>query len=486
MGLLFKQSQNISPSMKNFKKRYEFDPNKDLIGKGGFSKVYRAFDKHRNRVVALKFYYGVWSEKYDIISEINRMENIVHPNLVRYYDATIVEAVNAFGENEQLQVGIMEYADAGDITAIYRLKDKKIFESIIIDILKGLSHLHDHGIAHRDLKPKNILLTRNEKGKLTAKIADFGISKNVDKEDTGASTQLLGSVEYMSPEQFNTKKYGIDNKLHTNVDLWALGVIIYEMLAHQTPFGNRATGFSNEQILNNILFADVKIDYSKLEEPFLAVVKKCLVKHAADRAKFADDLLRIIQEQYNATAKKPLEVSAPNRPTPQITSQPTEEITNKINTEPTSQDTVILPNNINREAPKKPEPPKIIPPTPPNITPAPEPKTKSNNNTGNPYIGYVPPVQKTNGNNGRFNSTLEEGKKYFRQKDFINSFRYINSVGENLLDTETKFYKGFMLYNGKCGGAHDAVSGKRLMDEAKAEDHALVVELMVKYILNDY
>ena len=101
----------------------------------------------------------------------------IHPNIIRYYDATIISSVNAIGEEEKIQVGIMEYANAGDITDLFSSSDRELKMKIIKDILRGLVFLHDNKLAHRDLKPKNILMHRaNEE--MHAKIADFGISLN--------------------------------------------------------------------------------------------------------------------------------------------------------------------------------------------------------------------------------------------------------------------------------------------------------------------
>jgi len=247
-----------------FTKRYQFDPQKDFLGKGGFSKVFKAFDSVRKREVALKFFYGNWSEKYDIIGEINRMDDLVHPNIIRHYDATILESTSAIGEIEKIQVGIMEYANSGDLTDILKSKTTLLIHDLIHDILTGLQYLHDNHIVHRDLKPKNILLSKGKNSKLTAKIADFGISKKIGFEEKDESTQLLGSVEYMAPEQFNPQKYGMDGTANTQLDLWSLGIIIYELFTQTTPFGNRSTGLSNEEILSNILFKDIVIEYNRL------------------------------------------------------------------------------------------------------------------------------------------------------------------------------------------------------------------------------
>ena len=241
------------------------------------------------------------SGKYDIISEINRMDDMAHPNLIRYFDATIIPSVNAIGEKEDIQVGILEYANAGDISIFFKKKRRKeTYHNIILGILKGLQYLHDNKIAHRDLKPKNILLSQ-KRGKYIAKIADFGISKKIGGlDDSAVSSQLLGSVEYMSPEQFAPAVYGINGKLSTNVDLWSLGIIIYEIFAGQLPFGSRTQGITYEQILNNILFQDLEIDYSLLPKPYDEVVRRCLVKHAAKRCRDASELIDILEGRQQA------------------------------------------------------------------------------------------------------------------------------------------------------------------------------------------
>ena len=78
------------------------------------------------------------------------------------------------------------------------------------------------------------------------------------------------------------------------------------------------------------------------------------------------------------------------------------------------------------------------------------------------------------------------GKQFFKEKDYIKSFQYLKPhYIDEKLDTEAKLYVGYMLYNGKCGGEHDPQKGKKLMDEAKFEDRSLVMDLMVKFILND-
>lgn len=453
------------------KERYRFDTKKDFIGKGGFSKVYRAYDTVRKRTVALKFYSGSASEKYDIISEINRMEDMVHENLIRYYDADILTSVNAIGETENIQVGIMEYANAGDIGSyFFEKRSMKITCNVIKGILEGLKYLHDNDIVHRDLKPKNILLSKSAKGVVTPKIADFGISKKISMDDSNMSSQLLGSVEYMAPEQFAPAVYGVNGKFDTNADLWSIGIIIYEIFSRKLPFGSRTKGITYEQILNNILFQELEVDYSLIPEPFKTIVRKCLVKHAEKRAKSAKELIDIIDG-------KAITVSTPSQDIKQQPATDANKNTASTFVEKTTKTTVLdkTPTSSDREQTRL-------------INKKANQLFKEDKDTGGKDI--VSSDEETGtpvpGNSRFITHEINVGKNLFKLGNFVESFKILDKYRFNVeFDTEAKFYLGYMYYNGKCGGAHDPAKGRRLMNSAKRENRALVLELMVKYVLQN-
>lgn len=284
----------------DFKDRYTFDPAKDLLGKGGFARVFRAWDVVRKRYVALKYFQGDWSEKYDIIGEISRMERIVHPNLIQYYDATIVKTPNAYGTEDNVQVGIMEYAPDGSLQDFMRSNPSQAEIKEVVDgILSGLEVLHRNNILHRDIKPQNILMAK-EGNRWVPKISDFGLSKQMEAEEA-SSSQLLGTIEYMAPEQFNPKRFGIDGQISTNVDLWSFGAIVYEIFKGQPPFGQRSNGDSTEQILSNIIGEELPADIGQIPVPFASIVQRCLVKKAADRAQDPAKLREMLQGDPEAT-----------------------------------------------------------------------------------------------------------------------------------------------------------------------------------------
>jgi len=469
----------------DFKERYQFDPAKDLIGKGGFSKVYKAFDRIRQKIVALKFYYGSISDKYDIISEINRMEDLIHPNLIRYYDADILASVNSIGEKEMIQVGIMEYADGGDISKIFGLKDANMYRNVILDVLNGLSFLHNNGIVHRDIKPKNILLVNNP-DRITAKICDFGIAKRIGEPDHSASSQILGSVEYMAPEQFNPAKFGINNQISTNVDLWSIGIIIFELLTNQTPFGNRSTGLTNEQILSNILFNEIQDNIPTLPEPFKEVVNRCLIRQAMDRVSHADELIAILEGRPAVSLSLPEKDLLGKTETIEKES----DLVKKVEVYNTAQ--VPRENNGNKPLFLS----KTIPSTPGKDTLVFKPiqvtekerVREKKPKIANSFISRYPLLKvKVTKLSDKALRDAEQAKLFFEQKKYPQSFSLLEPLlqtGE--LDTASKFFLGYMYYNGKCGGAHDSELGKELMDTAKTENRSLVMDLMLKFVLEGY
>src|SRR5215217_6569021 len=165
----------------DFQERYEFNPKTDLIGKGGFSKVYKATDTLLERPVALKFFTGNLGDKYQVLNEIRKVIRFEHPNLCKYYDVAVLTSKNVLGEPERIEVGIMEYIDAGNFKTFTK-KNPQHVDKLLVDVLRGLAFLHKHGIAHRDLKPQNILIKIVD-DEPVSKITDFGISKLIGSED---------------------------------------------------------------------------------------------------------------------------------------------------------------------------------------------------------------------------------------------------------------------------------------------------------------
>ena len=301
----------------DFRRRFIYDIETDFIGKGGFAKVYKALDTTLNQTVALKFYTGSVGERYDLMAELRHALPLKHPNLVRYFDVVTLESDDQFTGNNNIQVGVMEYANAGDWNAFVKtFPDLDTIAQVVYGLLSGLTYLHNRGIAHRDIKPHNILLHKTHDGQLHCKITDFGLAKNLT-ENSDSST-LLGTVEFMAPEQFDPKRYGIENSLATNVDLWATGILLYELFTGDLPFGSRQDGYTQEQVMYNILRSEPNTDIlNEIPEPYLSMIKWCLVKEAPKRVNNAQLLLDMmpIPAQSTENSNSEIKTAAPLNPT---------------------------------------------------------------------------------------------------------------------------------------------------------------------------
>lgn len=278
--------------------KYTYNPDTDKLGEGAFSAVYKATDTALKRTVALKIYKKEETSKYDILTEINKMINVNHKNLINYYDAFLTE--------DGLQIGVTEYANKGNFEEFLKSDEylnsenqNKILKKIFLDILTGLKFLHEEKkIVHRDIKPKNILIS--EKNNIyTAKIADFGTSK-ILKSDSEAvkSSMMVITWLYAAPEQLNKKKFGINQKISFNLDLWAFGAIIYSTFYGHSHYFESGKEPEQDEVIGAILDTDKTIKFDKIPEPYKTIAKKCLIHKAKNRIQTTDEIIKIIQE-YN-------------------------------------------------------------------------------------------------------------------------------------------------------------------------------------------
>lgn len=277
----------------DFRARYKFDVEKDFLGKGEFSRVYRATDILLERVVALKFFTTSTSESHQILNEIKKVIHFEHPNLCKYYDVEVLSSRNIIGEEERIEVGIMEYLDGGSFKSFVRAQPQ-FTDKLLIDVLNGLSYLHNEGIVHRDLKPQNILI-KMVNDKPVAKITDFKNSRLINSIEDDLEA-LPGTIEYIAPEQFSPKKYGIGGKIATNLDLWSFGLIVYEALNGAPLFGSRSAGISAEQIMTNILNDDNRAKLEAVPLKYRKILELCLVKDASKRVQNAADLIQLLSD----------------------------------------------------------------------------------------------------------------------------------------------------------------------------------------------
>src|SRR5260370_1647454 len=235
------------------------------VGKGGFGEVYFALSDG-GKEVALKLLRG---DQADVeLRGIRQCLNLKHPNLVSLYD------VHDDFHGEPWVV--MEYVAGETLSAILNRHPRGLPNELIQQWFPALGratgYLHDHGIVHRDLKPANIFL---EHGLL--KVGDYGLSKSMSASPRSAHTQSVDTVHYMAPEIAS----GNYNK---SVDIYALGVILYEMLTGAPPFD----GESAQEIMMKHLMS--LPDLSKVSGPFKTVLWKALAKDPNHRHATAAEL----------------------------------------------------------------------------------------------------------------------------------------------------------------------------------------------------
>lgn len=272
--------------------RYEYNPSTDRLGKGGFGTVYKALDLERDELVALKFVQkSKIPERYTLAQEIERIKRLEHPNLVKYYDILRKEYQNVAGEIDEMQIGVMEYVNGGDLAAFLKMANRRKPETlrkILVGILQGLGYLHDNRFIHRDIKPQNILLQIDNQV-VIPKLADFSLSKELSQEMTSVSA-AVGTYEYMSPEQLGNER----SKINAQTDIWAFGVMCYQVLTGELPFGSRRAGISDAQIIANIMKGQLPEALPELPEPFPEIIQNCLQIDLAKRYQSVAPILELL------------------------------------------------------------------------------------------------------------------------------------------------------------------------------------------------
>jgi len=194
------------------------------IGSGGMALVYKALDLTLDRIVAIKVLKEEFLDDDEFVkrfhAEAQSVAKLSNPNIVGVYDVAL---------DGKYHYIVMEYIEG--VTLSNYIASKKVLESdeamsIAIQICNALTHAHKNNIVHRDIKPHNILLTKEG----VAKVADFGIAKVTTNKTLTLSGRTIGSVHYFSPEQ--ARGGFVDNR----TDLYSLGCVLYEMTTGQLPY----------------------------------------------------------------------------------------------------------------------------------------------------------------------------------------------------------------------------------------------------------
>jgi predicted Ser/Thr protein kinase len=202
-------------------KRYEIV---QLLGEGGMGAVYKARDRELDRMVALKIIRPELAVHEEILArfkqELILARRITHKNVIRIYD---------LGEADGLKFITMEFVEGKDLSSLIKEKGRLSFEEcadVIFQTCTALDAAHAEGVVHRDLKPQNIMVEKH--GRII--VMDFGIARTMEQGGMTNTGALIGTPDYMSPEQV------MGEKVDARSDLFTLGVIFFQLLVGQLPY----------------------------------------------------------------------------------------------------------------------------------------------------------------------------------------------------------------------------------------------------------
>ncbi|MHB2027666.1 MAG: Stk1 family PASTA domain-containing Ser/Thr kinase [Acidimicrobiales bacterium] len=258
-----------------------------LIARGGMAMVYRAQDTLLNRAVALKILYPELSQDHLFVERFRReaqaAANLSHPNIVPVFD---------WGEDDGAYFIVMELVEGTSLAELLRSSSTLTparCAQIVAQVASALGYAHRSGVVHRDVKPGNILLTRDGQVKVT----DFGIAQAVSSEDQFAEAgSVMGTATYFSPEQ--AEGASVDGRS----DVYSLGVVLYEMLVGRPPFvGDSPVEVSSQHVHGTV--PSPSTYSSTVPYDLEAIVMESLAKSPELRYQTADemraDLLRFAE-----------------------------------------------------------------------------------------------------------------------------------------------------------------------------------------------
>ncbi|HTX32993.1 MAG TPA: protein kinase [Solirubrobacteraceae bacterium] len=253
------------------------------IGAGGMSTVYLALDETLERRVAIKLLNREVATDSDELERFRREARAVaqlsHPHIVGVIDA---------GEDEGRPYIVFEYVDGETLKErIRRLGPLPIPEAVAyaIEIARALGAAHARHIVHRDVKPQNVLI--DEEG--SAKVTDFGIARTLDEEGLTADGRVIGTTDYVSPEQ------ALGHPVTGQSDLYSLGIVLYEMLTGEVPFkGDSQVAVAMKHVREPL--PDVQRARGEISAALASVVDRATAKQPSDRYRDDAELIADLED----------------------------------------------------------------------------------------------------------------------------------------------------------------------------------------------
>ena len=273
-SIVHPQQPTLEPGMV-LAQRYEIV---EILGQGGMGAVYKATDRELNRTVAIKVIRPDLARDQGIVDrfkqELLLAHQVTHRNVIRIYDLS---------EADGMKFITMEYVEGENLLTLLHEKKKFAPEEaveIMQQVCRALEAAHTVGVIHRDLKPQNIM--RDKTGRIL--VMDFGLARTLEGDGMTQSGALVGTMEYMSPEQ------ALGKPLDQRSDIFALGLIFYEMLTGQMPFKADSTIASlirrtQEQV------APLSDHDASIPRSVSSIVQKCLERDLQLRYNTAAELL---------------------------------------------------------------------------------------------------------------------------------------------------------------------------------------------------
>jgi serine/threonine-protein kinase len=257
----------------------------DPIGRGGMATIYRGRDMRTDRIVAIKILREVYSTDPKFVTRFQReakaASSLQHPNIVQVYD---------YGQSEGNYFIVMECIEGTDLRRYLRSRGVLAVDRAVIiahDVALGLGAAHRRQIVHRDVKPQNVLVGRDGSIKLT----DFGIAsvyKDINDERLTTTGMTLGTVQYYAPEQAQGEI------VSPAADVYALGIVMYEMLTGRTPFDGDTPVAVAMQHIQDIPMPPSQLN-PKIPSALEDIIMRCLEKVPEMRYRDGNALARAIE-----------------------------------------------------------------------------------------------------------------------------------------------------------------------------------------------